>query len=97
MKLKIVTIASEIAPFSKSGGLGDVVRSLPKFLDLLGHNNIVITPFYKETSKQDFPRQEIGTTNITVQKKTYHVRFLLAHINAEMPIIFVAEDSLFFR
>lgn len=97
MKLNIVTLASEVAPFSKSGGLGDVTRSLPKALNRLGHHVMTITPFYKETSTQDFPRQEIGTANITVQKKTYHIRFLLVHVSAQMPIVFVAEDSLFFR
>ncbi len=46
-KLKIVSIASEVAPFSKTGGLADVARSLPKSLKRLGHDVIVITPFYK--------------------------------------------------
>jgi starch synthase len=47
-RLKIVQIASEVAPFSKSGGLGDVARSLPKALSRLGHNVIVITPLYSQ-------------------------------------------------
>jgi starch synthase len=45
-KLKIVHIASEIAPFSKTGGLGDVARSLPKALHRLGQEVIIITPLY---------------------------------------------------
>jgi starch synthase len=45
-KLKIVHIASEVAPFSKTGGLGDVVRSLPKALHRLGQEVIIITPLY---------------------------------------------------
>lgn len=97
MNLNIATIASEVAPFSKSGGLGDVTRSLPKALGALGHNVITITPFYLETSRQSFPRQEIGTATIKVQKKNYRVRFLLAHINAQMPIIFIHCEELFFR
>lgn len=44
--LKIVSISAEVAPFSKSGGLGDVCRSLPKAIKRLGHEIIVITPFY---------------------------------------------------
>ena len=45
-KLKIVHISSEVAPFSKTGGLADVARSLPKAQKRLGHEVIVITPFY---------------------------------------------------
>lgn len=45
-KLKIVQISSELAPFSKTGGLGDVTRSLPKALNRLGHEVICITPLY---------------------------------------------------
>lgn len=45
-KLKIVHVASEVAPFSKTGGLGDVSRSLPKALKRLGQEVIIITPLY---------------------------------------------------
>lgn len=44
--LNIVTITSQIDPYSKTGGLGDVARSLPKAFQELGHKNIIITPFY---------------------------------------------------
>ncbi|OGF25449.1 hypothetical protein A2331_05325 [Candidatus Falkowbacteria bacterium RIFOXYB2_FULL_34_18] len=44
--LKIVSIVSEIDPFSKSGGLADVARSLPKAIKRLGHDVIAITPLY---------------------------------------------------
>ncbi|MDP2944639.1 MAG: glycogen/starch synthase, partial [bacterium] len=40
-KLKIVHIASEVAPFSKTGGLADVTRSLPKALKRLDHEVII--------------------------------------------------------
>ena len=46
--LKIVSISSEVHPFSKTGGLGDVARSLPKALHRLGHEVIIITPFYSK-------------------------------------------------
>ena len=44
--LKIAQIASECAPFAKSGGLADVVGALPKTLRQLGHEAIVILPKY---------------------------------------------------
>lgn len=44
--LNIATITSQVDPYSKTGGLADVARSLPKAFQSLGHKNIVITPFY---------------------------------------------------
>ncbi|MDZ4221684.1 MAG: glycogen/starch synthase, partial [Patescibacteria group bacterium] len=45
-KLNIVSIAAEVAPFSKAGGLGDVARSLPKAWKRAGHKVTVITPLH---------------------------------------------------
>lgn len=45
--LRILMIASEAQPFSKTGGLADVVAALPKALGRLGHDVTVITPRYR--------------------------------------------------
>lgn len=45
-RLNIVFASSEVAPYSKTGGLGDVAASLPKALAERGHNLNVITPLY---------------------------------------------------
>ena len=45
--LKILMIASEAQPFSKTGGLADVAAALPKALGKLGHDVTVITPRYR--------------------------------------------------
>lgn len=45
--LRILMIASEAQPFSKTGGLADVASALPKALGRLGHDVTVITPRYR--------------------------------------------------
>jgi starch synthase len=45
--MNIVMVASECAPWSKTGGLGDVVGALPKFLAQRGHRVMVVVPRYK--------------------------------------------------
>ncbi len=52
--MKILFVASEAAPFVRSGGLGDVAGALPKALNELGHDCRVILPFYKEEIKAEF-------------------------------------------
>jgi starch synthase len=44
--LKILLVSSECVPFAKTGGLGDVVGALPRFLKKLGHNVVVVIPMY---------------------------------------------------
>jgi starch synthase len=44
--MKILYVASEVTPFSKTGGLGDVAGSLPAALAELGHEVKVVTPRY---------------------------------------------------
>ncbi len=58
-KLKIASVSAEVAPFSKTGGLADVARSLPKALKELGHEVIVITPLYGMISKRKFNLKKI--------------------------------------
>jgi starch synthase len=45
--LRILMIASEAHPFSKTGGLADVAAALPKALARLGHDVTLITPRYR--------------------------------------------------
>ncbi len=45
-KLKIMMVSSEAVPFAKSGGLADIVGALPKALQALGHEVIVVLPKY---------------------------------------------------
>lgn len=47
--MKIAVVASECVPFSKTGGLADVVGALPAALAALGHEVSVFLPKYRQT------------------------------------------------
>ena len=47
--MKITFAASECVPYSKTGGLADVVGALPQALAELGHSVTVFLPRYKQT------------------------------------------------
>jgi starch synthase len=51
--MRIVFAASECVPFSKSGGLADVVGALPRALVAAGHQVSVYLPRYRETLLKD--------------------------------------------
>lgn len=46
--MNIAIVSAEVAPWSKTGGLGDVCGALPGALVRLGHRVITISPRYKE-------------------------------------------------
>ncbi len=65
-KLKVLFAASEALPFASTGGLGDVIGSLPAFLTSRGVDARVVIPLYSNIDNQyrkDF--KLLG--NITVQ------------------------------
>jgi starch synthase len=45
--LRVLMVASEAAPFAKTGGLADVMAALPAALDRLGHHVTVVVPRYR--------------------------------------------------
>ncbi len=44
--MNILFVSSEVAPFAKAGGLGDVSSALPRHLHALGHDVRVVLPMY---------------------------------------------------
>jgi starch synthase len=53
--MNIAFVASEGVPFSKTGGLADVVGALPRALAALGHQVSVYLPRYRQTKLTDAP------------------------------------------
>ena len=55
--MKLLLASSEIHPYSKSGGLADMVGALAKFLARAGHQVGVVTPLYRGI-RERFPQIE---------------------------------------
>jgi starch synthase len=85
----LVFITSEIHPFSKSGGLGDVLGILPPTLAAMGHEVSVITPLYGrlgttrhqirllyENCTVGYPWPDIGTDVYVADYHGVHIYFL---------------------
>ncbi len=61
--MRITFAASECYPFSKTGGLADVLDALPRALAALGHEVTVYTPRYRQTVLEN-PRTVIDSITI---------------------------------
>jgi starch synthase len=97
-KIKIVHIASEVAPFSKTGGLADVTRSLPKAQNRLGHEVMLISPFYekvidikKHDLKPVFKNVKIYLNSVDHVEVSYWKGYLME----DLPIYFIENKKYF--
>jgi starch synthase len=56
----VAHLASEVVPFSKTGGLADVVGALPPALAALGHEVTIVAPGHRITLKDALPGDPMG-------------------------------------
>lgn len=97
-KLKIVSITGEVSPFSKSGGLADVARSLPKALRRQGHEVIVITPLYGQIIDKKKHNLELIYESITVylnSEDSVNVNYWKGYLMDGLPVYFVESKKYF--
>ncbi|NCN99524.1 glycogen synthase [Candidatus Falkowbacteria bacterium] len=90
--LKIVQVASEVAPFSKTGGLADVSRSLSKALRRLGHKVIVITPLYGRSIDKEEHHLELIFSDIVLRlnsQEKIKVNYWRGYLMDGLPVYFV--------
>lgn len=95
--LKIAVLSAEVSPFCKVGGLADVAHALPKHLKLLGHEPVVVMPYYQFLDLQSIDKELVGEIDLAFAGKQYHVKFLRAMmpVPQPVPIYFIYQTELF--
>ena len=69
--MRILLASSEVAPFSKTGGLADVAGSLPAALGRLGAEAALIVPYYKTTQlPEGEPPKHIASVSVPLGRYT---------------------------
>jgi starch synthase len=97
--LKIAHIASEVEPFSKSGGLANVIGSLPRAHRDLGNDVIVITPYYDHIINHNGQNLEVVFESewIEITSGVYEeVSYLKGQLSySDVPVYFVVNKKYF--
>ncbi|MFA6215320.1 MAG: glycogen/starch synthase [Patescibacteria group bacterium] len=97
-KLKIVHVASEVEPYSKTGGLADVVSSLPKAIKQLGHKVIIITPFYAEAVESKKHNLKLIASEVAIELSegvNSKANFWQGELTKGLPVYFIENNKYF--
>jgi starch synthase len=95
--LKVLFVSSEVAPFVKTGGLGDVVGALPKALRSRGVDARVVVPLYAGIDWHALERLE-GTVHVPMWFGTAHSAVRLGRLpGSDVPVYFLEYHRYFDR
>lgn len=96
--MNILMVTSEIVPFAKTGGLADVLGSLPQALKKLGCDVRVILPFYK-MAKPVVKKAliEHGEISIPIGNERIVGSTLESRLLKDIPVYLVKQDAYYDR
>jgi starch synthase len=95
--LKVLFVASECAPFAKTGGLGDVIGALPKALTARGIDARIVLPLYAGFPWHDLERLD-GSLDVPIASGKVRGGVRLGKLpRSEVPIYFLEHHHYFDR
>jgi starch synthase len=95
--LKVLFVASEVAPFRKTGGLADVAGALPKALRRRGIDVRVVMPLYQGMPWDKLERLE-GTVSVPMWWGTARAGVRLGRLpDSDVPMYFLEYNRYFDR
>ncbi|MDQ3624306.1 MAG: glycogen synthase GlgA [Verrucomicrobiota bacterium] len=97
--MKILLAASEMIPFARTGGLGDVMEALPAALQARGHDVSAVLPCYRGI--RDHPGMPVQSTGISlpvqIGAKRLDAEILETTDSNGVQVFFVRRDEYFDR
>jgi starch synthase len=100
-KLNIAYIASEVTPYSKTGGLADVAGALPQELAALKNKVVLFSPRYSSVDRKKFDLVDVkGMESLAVAVAGREYKFSVAKSGAKTPGLetyFIDNAELFGR
>lgn len=99
MNRKILFVSSEVAPFSKTGGLADVSAALPDALAALGCDIRILTPRHGsiDIEHQELVPLEVRKGSVlSIQNHDFHVKYLTRKSQAGEPVLYFLDCAPLF-
>ncbi len=94
--MKIALLASEGAPFVKSGGLGDVIQALPKALaHIPGNEVVVLLPYYKQIA-ENFDTEYVGQCYVSLGWRQQYAGIFRQKESANGVTIYFVDNLYYF-
>ncbi len=95
--LKILFITTELEPFCKAGGLGDVSQSLPKALLEMGHDVKIIMPLHGviDEEKHDIKLVKKDLKVKIDQNNEINFRIKKGYLTEDLPVYFIDKYRYF--
>jgi starch synthase len=96
--LKVLILAAEIVPFTKVGGMADVVGALPKALQALGHDVRLVMPRYRQVDPRRFHLNTV-LESVPVSMGNYQVQVDVSQgeIGDHIPVYMIDAPRYFER
>ena len=92
--LRILMIASEMAPYAKTGGLGDVLGALPKALKQLGHDVRVGLPKYGPIQEPRYTlKTEVAPLEVPIESHSAWVAIRSLMHEDSIPVYLVEHNE----
>jgi starch synthase len=99
--MNVLFLSSEVAPFAKTGGLGDVAAALPRALHKRGHDVRVFMPMYSRIEQQKYRFRSIDSLRgmrVIFGTRNFEVSIFAAPLpGSNMEVFFVHCPQLYGR
>jgi starch synthase len=97
-RLRVVFAASEGVPYSKTGGLADVIGALPRAIVACGHDVSLFLPYYAVTRRKKLPVKDTGV-RISIRMRDTLVKptILKAEGLGGVTVYFIQRDEYYDR
>lgn len=97
--MKIALVASEAAPFLKTGGLGDVMQALPAALSKMPGNEVVLVlPYYSVIKyNPEIKTEHVTSFEINLAWRKCHVGLFRLKSRKKLQVYFVDNEQYFNR
>jgi starch synthase len=93
--VNVLFVASEMAPYAKTGGLADVIAALPAYLHRAGHDARVVLPLYDTVDTKKATFEAVMDFDVPLGAHRYQIKVF--RVATALPVYFVHCPALYGR